>query len=147
MTIRAATAADRAALCALLASHRLPLDGLPETLAGFVVAEDADGRLLGVAGLERYDGVALLRSVAVAAPGQGVGAALVDHLLTEADAEGRPVVLLTTTADAYFPRFGFVPVARDAVPAAVTTSAEFQGACPASAVVMLRTASVSAPSA
>jgi amino-acid N-acetyltransferase len=138
MTIRPATAADHAAACALLAQHHLPLDGLPADLAGFVVAEDDTGRLLGLAGLERYDGAALLRSVAVAAAGQGVGAALVECLLDQADAEARPVVLLTTTAEAYFPRFGFVRITREAAPASVHASAEFQGACPASAAVMLR---------
>ncbi len=45
-------------------------------------------------------------------------------------------VLLTTTAEDWFPRFGFVRIARDAVPAALHASAELRGACPASAAVM-----------
>jgi amino-acid N-acetyltransferase len=44
--------------------------------------------------------------------------------------------LLTTTAAEWFPRFGFVRTTREAVPMAVTASVEFQGVCPASAVVM-----------
>ncbi len=61
-------------------------------------------------------------------------------LLDRARAHGAGcVVLLTTTAAAFFTRFGFTVVTRDDVPAAVQTSAEFQGACPAGATVMLAT--------
>jgi amino-acid N-acetyltransferase len=38
----------------------------------------------------------------------------------------------------YFPRFGFRPVDRAALPAALATSAELRGACPASARSLLR---------
>lgn len=44
--------------------------------------------------------------------------------------------LLTTTAENYFPAFGFRPVDRSAVPTELMASPEFQGACPASAIVM-----------
>ena len=138
MTVRPAAAADAPAVRALLERHGLPLDGLPDTLAGFVVAVRPDGALAGVAGLERHGAAALLRSVAADRAGEGTGAALVAALLAEADAERRPVVLLTTTAEGYFPRFGFARVDRAAVPEAVTASAEFRGACPASAAAMLR---------
>ena len=46
------------------------------------------------------------------------------------------VVLLTTTAEDYFPRFGFERTDRSVVPEEVRESAEFRGACPASATVM-----------
>src|SRR5438874_1090569 len=46
--------------------------------------------------------------------------------------------LLTTTAENYFPRFGFTPTTRAAVPDVVKASAEFRGACPDTAVVMTR---------
>ena len=46
--------------------------------------------------------------------------------------------LLTTTAEGWFPRLGFVRVDRARVPAAVQLSVEFTAACPASAVVMWR---------
>jgi amino-acid N-acetyltransferase len=50
----------------------------------------------------------------------------------------RRVFLLTETAADFFPRFGFRPVARTAVPAAVQQSVEFSSACPASALVMVK---------
>lgn len=44
--------------------------------------------------------------------------------------------LLTTTAERYFPKFGFERIERHDVPASVQASTEFRSACPASAVVM-----------
>jgi thioredoxin reductase len=92
-----------------------------------------------VAGAEVHGDVALLRSVAVA-PGlqhQGIGRSLVGTLIDQARRRQiRQVFLLTTTAAAYFPRFGFTPVDRLQVPPALKASAEFQGACPSSATLM-----------
>jgi amino-acid N-acetyltransferase len=46
------------------------------------------------------------------------------------------VFLLTTTAERFFPKFGFEQIARDEVPASVKASVEFRSACCASAIVM-----------
>jgi amino-acid N-acetyltransferase len=46
------------------------------------------------------------------------------------------IYLLTTTAEGYFPSFGFTRVERETVAAAVTESVEFADACPASAAVL-----------
>ena len=40
-------------------------------------------------------------------------------------------IALTTTADGYFPRFGFERIERSQVPATVRESVEFTSACPA----------------
>jgi amino-acid N-acetyltransferase len=45
-------------------------------------------------------------------------------------------LLLTTTAERYFPRFGFERVDRKDVPESVRASVEFTSACPSSAIVM-----------
>ena len=47
-----------------------------------------------------------------------------------------PLYLLTTTAEDFFPRFGFSRITRQEVPESVRASVEFRSACPASAVVM-----------
>lgn len=136
--IRPANAADRPALLRLLASADLPSAGIPEDLAHFVVGE-RDGELEGAAGLELYGGHALLRSVVVgeAARGTGLGSRLVERALDAArDAGIREVFLLTTTAEGWFPRFGFRAVTHADVPPAVRESVEFRGACPASAAVL-----------
>ena len=139
VTLRPAKASDRAAVAALLTGAGLPLDGLPDDLAHFAVAERAGDGVVGVSGVELYQNTALLRSVAVAPAWRrsGVGNQLVDAVLAEATRCGcRDVYLLTTTAADYFPRFGFACVARDAVPQAVQGSVEFQGACPSTATCM-----------
>jgi amino-acid N-acetyltransferase len=143
-TLRPATPADLPRVHALLTANMLPLDGLDPQLATYVVAEQA-GEIVGVAGTEPCgDGThALLRSVAVhdAWKGKGLGRALVDRAIADAEARGRSALyLLTTTAEHYFPSFGFRHVERTEVPEAVQGTVEFSSACPASAVVMVRTA-------
>jgi amino-acid N-acetyltransferase len=136
--VRSATDADYPAVIALLEAAGLPTAGVPRTLVDFLVADTADG-LAGAVGLERYGSDALLRS-AVVRPGhqgRGVGVALVQALLDRARDGGlREMYLLTTTAERWFPRFGFAPVERAQVPDAVRGSVEFREACPASAAVM-----------
>ena len=140
-TLRLATPRDEPAVAALLIASALPLDGVHEALPCFVVAEDA-GEIVGVAGIEAC-GVAghhaLLRSVAVTPTwrNRGLGRVLVTRAIAEAEARGaRALYLLTTTAEGYFPSLGFTVTARDAVPGDVRATAEFRGACPASATAM-----------
>lgn len=138
--IRPASDTDLAAIEQLLAQNDLPLDGVRDALSTFVVAE-AEGALVGVAGLEICCDDALLRSVAVNPEwrSRGVGRALVTRAISDAEARGiRALYLLTTTAEGYFPSFGFRKIDRAAVPAAVRATKEFTVACPASALVMER---------
>jgi amino-acid N-acetyltransferase len=138
--LRAATDADLPAIARLLAEANLPIDGVAVALPTFVVAEH--GReVVGAAGLELCGNDALLRSVVVAPAWQsrGLGRALVSRAIAEAEARRlHALYLLTTTAEQYFPAFGFERTTRDAVPADVRATAEFQTACPASATVMRR---------
>jgi phosphinothricin acetyltransferase len=136
--IRSATPRDWERVAALLSASSLPTDGAREHIGDFVVAE-RDGELVGCASIERYEETGLLRSVAVSASerGRGTGADLVRRCISEAAQAGLgSLVLLTTTAERYFPRFGFEVIGRSEVPASVHASAEFQGACPSSAVAM-----------
>ena len=138
--LRPARIADLAEIEQLLVRSELPLAGVTEALPGFVVAE-ADGKIVGTAALEVCCNNALLRSVAVAPEwrSRGLGRALVTRVIADAEARGlRALYLLTTTAEHYFPSFGFRQVAREEVPADVRQTEEFTGACPASAVVMCR---------
>jgi amino-acid N-acetyltransferase len=140
--VREAAPADLPAVRHLIAAAGLPLDGLDDTT--LVLVADADGAVVGTVALERHGagpGTAfLLRSAAVARTwrGHGVGAALTTAALAHVDAGGVPVALLTETAAQYFARFGFAPVDRAALPAALASSAELQGACPVSAHALLR---------
>jgi amino-acid N-acetyltransferase len=143
LDLRSARPSDLPEVLALLRSAQLPAAGVAEAFSHFVVAEH-QGKLVGAAGLEVYGASALLRSVVVEDSwrGSGVGRRLIDHALGEAKQRGiEDVFLLTTTAEHYFPRFGFACVSRDSVTDEVMASVEFQGACPSSAVVMRKTLS------
>lgn len=129
---------DIPSVLSLLERHGLPLDGA-DAMGDAVVVARLDGRVVGAAGLERYADGALLRSVVVdaGAQGEGLGQRLTETALALARDLGMPsVFLLTTTADGFFPRFGFERIGRDEVPESVRQSVEFRSACPASAVVM-----------
>jgi amino-acid N-acetyltransferase len=144
-TVRPAGAADAAAVAALVGSANLPTAGLDQAWLTLVV-EDAGG-VAGTATLERYvgaDGPAfLLRSVAVRADrrGTGLGSALVRAALGAADRDaGGPatVGLLTDYAVGYYDRFGFIEVARTALPPALMASPELTTLCPDSARAFVR---------
>lgn len=125
-------------MLALLRDEDLPVDGVHPDLEGFHVVEES-GRVIGVAGLERYGESGLLRSVAVARGrrGSGLGACLTRAVLAEAVADGLDgVYALTTTAAGYFPRLGFEEIDRGAVPESVRASSEFKTHCPSSAVAL-----------
>jgi amino-acid N-acetyltransferase len=136
--IEAAQPRDLPQVRNLLERSNLPLDGVDDHLPTMLVAKE--GReVVGTAALELYADGALLRSVAVDPRQQGrrLGHALTEEALRLAQARGVDTVfLLTTTAERFFPKFGFEPIARDEVPASVQASVEFQSACPASAIVM-----------
>jgi amino-acid N-acetyltransferase len=138
IVIRDAQPADSGAIESLLRDAALPLEGIGEVQ--FTVAEH-DGRVIGSAGLEIHGDAGLLRSVAVEPGwrGHGVGEALVRAVLDAAAVcKLDPVVLLTTTAPEWFPRFGFERIERRAVPQPLMESVEFTRACPATATVMRR---------
>ncbi len=137
-TIELAVETDRSAIEGLLTGSGLPLDGLEIALPTALVAR-AGGAVVGCAAVEPYGRVGLLRSVCVDATlrGSGVGRLLVE--VAERLAADRGIVelfLLTETAEGWFPRLGYLPTTRDAVPAVLTASAEFSGACPQSAAVL-----------
>ena len=135
---RFATEQDWPAIERLLSDAGLPLDGARDHLHGFVVVED-DGGIVGCGALERYGSKALLRSVVIAPQLRGtkMGERLVRDLLDSARSQKvDTVVLLTTTAAGWFPRFGFQQITRQAVPPELTQSLEFRGACPETAIVM-----------
>jgi len=139
-TIRGAQSADQAEIERLLIDSHLPSEGIAALLNGFLVAE-SNAHIVGVVGLEACGEYALLRSTAVSPDwrGRGVGRRLVERAVARAESQGiRALYLLTTTAESYFPSFGFQVTTRDTVPAEVQATDEFRGACPASATVMCR---------
>lgn len=138
--IAPARVADLQAIHTLLLRGGLPIEGLADHLGTTFVARD-EARVVGAAGVELYADGGLLRSVVVdeALRGTGLGRRLVDAVVNITHEHGVPALyLLTTTAGAYFPRFGFEPIDRTLVPAGVQQSVEFISACPASALAMIK---------
>lgn len=140
MTVKidSAQTGDLPGLFALLEDSDLPTAGLAAHLATTLVARDGE-RVVGSAALELYGTEALLRSVAVAVPlrGQGIGERLTHAALELACRHGvQQVSLLTETAQQFFPRFGFCPIARTEVSPALHESIEWTSACPVTAQAM-----------
>lgn len=138
--IEPATAADAPAMLALLERAHLPVDDLASHLGSALVARHGD-RVVASAAIEIYADGGLLRSVAVDADcrGAGLGARLTAAAIEDARRRALPALyLLTTTAEKFFPRFGFERIERADVPASLHASVEFRGACPATAIVMRR---------
>jgi amino-acid N-acetyltransferase len=137
--VRRAEGSDLPRARRLLAAAGLADEGLEDQFPAAYVVLERDGRLLGLAGLERYGPAGLLRSVAVEPDtrGSGAGRLLVADRLGRARAEGLAAVyLLTTTAADWFPRFGFREIRREELPADLDAAPEVAGGCPATATVM-----------
>jgi amino-acid N-acetyltransferase len=132
---------DAGAILALLERSHLPTDDLAAHVGSALVARQGT-RIVGSAAIELYADGGLLRSVAVDAGsrGTGLGGRLTAAAIDEARRRALPALyLLTTTAEGFFPRFGFERISRAEVPTSVQASIEFREACPASATVMRRT--------
>jgi N-acetylglutamate synthase-like GNAT family acetyltransferase/2-polyprenyl-3-methyl-5-hydroxy-6-metoxy-1,4-benzoquinol methylase len=132
MDVRPAVPADVEAINAFLGAESLPFDDL--RVKDAIVAL-SDGAITGAVALERYGTTALLRSLVVApdARRSGVGSRLGVAALEVARWSGAEVVYaLTSTAQPFFERLGFVPVSRargiDECPAGQPRSPECDGA-------------------
>jgi amino-acid N-acetyltransferase len=99
----------------------------------------ADNKLIGMIGLEIFDAVALLRSLAVA-PEQrkhGLGKSLVASAEAYAARQGiGSLYLLTTTARDFFSRLGYTDTAREDAPSSIKATSQFSGLCPSSSAFM-----------
>jgi N-acetylglutamate synthase-like GNAT family acetyltransferase len=106
---------------------------------GFVVATTGSG-IIGVAGVETYGGIGLLRSVAVMPEyrRRSLGAALVRDRIAWARNRGLgELYLLTTSAAPWFAQLGFQTIDRSRIPPALNASAELGEACCLSAATMV----------
>ena len=141
MTPLPATPDDLAAVTDLLQKCGLPhQDLVPGDMREFLVIP-AEGELAACAGLQVFGAVGLLRSLAVRPPLrlQGVGGLLCGMIEQRARESGvHTLHLLTTSAEKYFARRGYVRCAREQLPAAIRATAEFSSLCPASAACMCR---------
>jgi amino-acid N-acetyltransferase len=132
---------DLAQVLRLVGEAGLPIDDLDEADLSHFLGLGPRNRPLGVVGLELLGATALLRSLAVdaGARGAGSGTALVEAAEGHAIREGvETVYLLTTTADRFFERLGYVRVAREKAPPEIRRSREFSELCSEAAVLMMK---------
>ncbi|MCB2202041.1 GNAT family N-acetyltransferase [bacterium] len=135
---RRAQASDLSVVEALLADAGLPIQDISRKLDSLWVATQVD-LLVGVGGLEAYQPVGLIRSIATTERfrGKGFGKLITKHLLEQARREEiETVFLLTLTAAGFFRKLGFERVPREDVPNAIQRTTEFSELCPQSAVCM-----------
>jgi amino-acid N-acetyltransferase len=135
---RTATAADEAAVRALLRTAGLPFADVAAGRQELILALDGES-LAGCVGLEVHGKDGLLRSLAVAPAwrGRGLARELCRRVLALArERELEELYLLTTTIEPLCRKLGFERVDRAAVPPEVAGSEEFRRLCPASAACM-----------
>ena len=124
----------------LVRSFDLPAEGISDAFPQAYAVIRRGPVLVGAAGLEIYDDVGLLRSVAVTTQerGRGLGRALVaDRLSAARHRQLKCVYLLTLTAADYFRDLGFRDTDRARAPTSVQQAPEFAKLCPASAVCLV----------
>ena len=116
-------------------------EDLPEPGVGRYFSARDDDAVAGYVGLEGEGRDLLLRSRVVSADrkGRGFGSRILTAVEAVArDLGGERLHLLTTTAEPFFTRRGFVAADRATAPAAIRQTREFADVCPASAAYLTR---------
>jgi len=119
----------------------LPTDDLNKLSTATFFGISEVGTLVAVVGLEHYGVVGLLRSLAVLPNYRktGLGDKLVHHVESFAKQQGiEQLFLLTTTAEAYFQRLGYVTASRESAPETIKATSQFSGLCPASSAFLIK---------
>ncbi len=132
---------QRLGVTRLLEAAALPTSDLTDAHMQHFFFSGREDQPNGVVGLELCGSQALLRSLVVAEGyrSTGLGAALTERAEQHARAQGaRSVFLLTTTAEAFFAKRGYVAAPRANAPAAIASTREFADICPASSAFMVK---------
>lgn len=133
--------AERTDICRikpLLMKSELPVSDISLKLQEFWVAK-ADDELIGAVALERYNENGIFRSFVVNEEyrNKKIGRALHKIVIAEARRYNlKSLYLLTTTAEKYFLKSGWINIDRTLVPEGIVKSQEFASICPQSAVCM-----------
>ena len=127
------------AILHLLKENNLPISDLDEAkLAHFIVAQK-ENDVAGCVGLEIYGTDALLRSLSVkpSLHNKGLGSQLHEKIVEYARSMGvKNLHLLTTTAEKFFLKKGFIVNAREKAPVTIQNTKEFKEICGSTSVYM-----------
>jgi amino-acid N-acetyltransferase len=140
-TVRPAVSSDLTAIGALLAANRLPTEALTDRHAPWFLVAAGRAEIIGCVAVEPCGSFGLLRSLAVKATARGQGGArrLVDAIEARARDGGMlGLYLLTTTAETFFSRLGYLPLARWELPESIRRTEAFRRLCPETAIAMMK---------
>ncbi|MHA2225816.1 MAG: arsenic resistance N-acetyltransferase ArsN2 [Candidatus Hodarchaeales archaeon] len=124
----------------LLKEVELTVEGVSDHFPNFFVMKNGE-QIIGCAGIEIYEDVGLLRSIAVHSSFQneGLGHQLVGTIHDFSIEKGlKEIYLLTETAENFFMKLNYTVIPREKADPRVKQSIEFTSACPASAVCMMK---------
>ncbi len=136
---RAYSSDDTTSIEALLKKSYLPYEDIITSKVDFIVAIK-DEQVIGTIGVEKFERIWLLRSFAVADTfkGVGIGNRLLEKLIEKAQIKNcRELHLLTTTAENYFSKKGFIRSSREFAPKVLQSTKEFSEICPVSSAYMV----------
>lgn len=138
MTLRKARETDLKEILLLLEKVDLPGDGVSGNLENFFVCTYCK-TVIGCVGLRIRGKSGLMRSLAVHPEhrGKGIGNVLIRKIFIYA--KGKKIsdmYLLTTTAEEYYVKYGFVRIQRDVVDLQMMEAPEFRSVCAQAAVCM-----------
>jgi amino-acid N-acetyltransferase len=138
ITYRFANQSDFSPIKQLLILNKLPFEDIQTSKVEFIIA--TKGRqIIGRIGIENKRENGLLRSFAVAdeCKNMGIGTKLYDELIKYAQfKEIHTLHLLTTTAQKYFRKKGFMNTERKNAPIEIRKTTEFSSICPSSSAYM-----------
>lgn len=126
---------------ALLEDSGLPISDLnTKHFDNFLYLGETDNPV-GIIGLEIFDSIALLRSLAVSkdAFGKGYGKTLVFAVEDYAkNKKIREIYLLTETSEVFFKKLNYICIQKESAPETIRNTSEFSSVCPESAVLMTK---------
>ncbi len=131
---------DLDSIILLMKKQKLVSEEIKEHLENFYVIK-YENEIIGCAGIEHYEDVGLLRSVAIDTrfQGKGLGKKIVSKMLSVAQEKGIVYLyLLTDTAENFFKRFSFKIISRNKVDKRIKQTYEYSTGCEETAIVMIK---------
>jgi len=122
----------------LLEDNNLPSSDIKDLNLESFFGMYINNTLEGIVGLEVYKELALLRSLAVSTnKSSGIGSMLLEHIDSFSKSNNiNTLYLLTTTADKYFLKKGFIIIDKKEAPKIIQNTTEFNSICPDSSIFM-----------
>lgn len=124
----------------LLNDADLPADDIYEHLDNFLILKK-DAEVIGAVGLEVWNDKGLLRSLVVKNNyrNTGLGKILYEKCIELAKQKNLSEIgLLTTTAEDFFAKRGFMKLTKESIPEFIKRTKEFRIYCPSSSIVMIK---------